>query len=337
VQLEAFYLAAAGESLLLESVRTRLCHRLREQAIPLLLLKGAALALTCYEDPATRLMTDLDVLVPQSRLEEAARCLEADGFRHYELARSVIQHMNRPRRHLIYTHPTTRAVVELHWEVALPRRVRAAAVPEIWEQARPVSSDGAVLMACPGHMIPLLCAHMTLQHKCVTLLWLYDLHRILLTADPSEIMQARDVADRWDLAPATAHALLRVQQLFGTPVPAKLATWAADVASQPGLQGHIAALALVQGAPEMPQSALLNLIMEGDWRFLRRLFPAPQVVRDRFGLAPNERVAPAYATLLARRLRQSPGELRRLWNCLRAARSQPPGRDALPPQRGGAG
>jgi hypothetical protein len=70
------YLDEVYASLLRENVRARLCRRLGQREIPVLLLKGAALAFTCYDDPATRPMEDLDALIPRSRVEQAARCLE---------------------------------------------------------------------------------------------------------------------------------------------------------------------------------------------------------------------------------------------------------------------
>ena len=38
--------------------------------------------------------------------------------------------------------------------------------------------------------------------------------------DGSEAALALDAATRWELGPCTALALLRVQELFGTPLPA---------------------------------------------------------------------------------------------------------------------
>jgi hypothetical protein len=333
--LTSAYTNAVCLSLLHQSVRARFCRRLGERSIPVILLKGAALAAMNYVDPATRPMQDLDVLIPPSRLEEAARCLEEDGFRPSPLGRSLVPVMNRPYVHLVYNHPATGAVVELHWDLHLPRRVRAQALREIWSQAQPVGSDGSAQVVRPGNMIPFLSAHMILQHRCAPLLWLHDLHRILLTASPEEIAQTPDVASRWRLGPATAHALLRVRELFGTPLPDSIAAWATAVAREPGLQARIAELALSPGNSEMPAGELLNLVMDGNWRFLRSFFPAPQVVREKFGLTTDQSVAPAYAALMARRLGQAPAQVRQFWRFWRGAtRPQEPPPDTPCPSRG---
>jgi hypothetical protein len=319
VALSALYKAAAFDSLRHESVRTRVCCRLAERGVPVLLLKGAALAFTCYDDPATRLMSDLDLLVPRSRLLEAARALEEDGFRPYSLPRSLLPMLNRPHLHLVYVHPRTQAVVELHWEIQALRKMEREAMAEIWAHSVPVGGDTPARMMGWGHMIPLLCAHMSLQHQHATLLWLYDLHRVLAKTDEKDARLAREAATRWRLAACTAHVLLHVRELFGTPLPAELATWAAEMPSRGGLQKRVTSLALAPGAAEIPHAALLNLLLNGDWRFLRSLFPAPEVVRERLDLAADQGIAAAYLALMARRLRQSPTQMRRLWRCWRDA------------------
>lgn len=313
------YREAVHASLLVESARGWLCRELHERAIPALLLKGAALAFSCYDDPATRPMGDLDLLVPRSRLTDTARCLEEAGFELELLPRSLVPALNRPRFHHVYVHPRSQTVVELHWELRGVRDGQAEVLAEIWAHAAWVDSRTGARMLSTEHMVPLLAAHMTLQHKRATLLWLYDLHRALLAASAPVAARVPDVADRWGLAPCTAHALLQVKALFGTPLPEALEIWAAATAAQKSLQGNVARLALAPCPPEMPDGGLLNLALEGDWRRLRSLLPAPAALRERLGLGPYDRVSLAYAALLARYARKAPAHVRRLWRLRRAA------------------
>lgn len=362
--LASAYQDAVYSSLLHQSVRARLCRRLSERGVPLLLLKGGALAFSCYEDPATRPMVDLDLLVPPPRLEEAGRCLEEEGFRLREDLSASPRHSLRgggtapkewsrfwrrdrrgpgedrsvsprhsPRGHLVYLHPATRAMVELHWELRVLGRAQREALPEIWSGALPADTGDAARMMRWGHVIPLLSAHLILQHQCARMLWLYDLHRVLLAADAREAAVAREAATRWRLVPCTAHALVRVQELFGTPLPEELYGWAVAAASRDSLQSRIAVLSLTPGARELPSPDLVDLVMNRDRALLRGLFPSPRVLRERLGLAPRESVAPAYLALMARHLRNGPGYLRQLWRCWRSApRPRPIGDEAAPPR-----
>jgi hypothetical protein len=174
-----------------------------------------------------------------------------------------------------------------------------------------------------GHMLPFLCTHMLLQHQSARLIWLYDVHRLLLSIHPGEAEEARSAAIRWRLGPCTALALLRVRELFGTPLPAELASWSEELAGRRSLQARVAAQALARDA-EAPSEYLISLLMNRTFSPLRILFPTPDDLRLRFGLSAEEPVGPAaYLTFLARRLRNGPLHLNQLWRFWRAA-PQPP-------------
>jgi Uncharacterised nucleotidyltransferase len=321
------YLEALCISMLQQSVRARLCRRLAERGIPTVLLKGGALAFTCYDDPATRPMADLDVLVPRSRVEDAAECLEEAGFQPHN--GTLAMEMRNSRSHIIYVHAGTGLPVEVHWELKALGRAHSRALPEIWRGARPAGEDTAAQTLRPGHMIPFLCAHMTIQHHRAQLLWLYDLHRVLLKVSAEEAAEARDAAERWRLAPSTAQTILRVQTLFGTPLPEALGCWAVAAAGRDGLQARVAALALSPNRQEIPDH-LLELLMHRNWSLLRTLFPTPRDLRLHLGIASHESVTSAYLSLLARRLlRNAPTYFAQLWRCWRAAPAlRPPAREA---------
>jgi putative nucleotidyltransferase-like protein len=317
------YLESVCSTMANQSTRARLCRRLAERSIPALLLKGAALSLTCYEDPATRPMGDIDMLVPRSRVEEAARCAEEDGFKF--LSGSLARELRSPRSHLVCLHPVTHTCIELHWELKGLGPGHPKVTAEIWSAAQTVPAlENAQTMRL-GHTIPLLAAHMTIQHFWSRLLWLHDIHRLLLTIDDQEAVVARDAATRWRLGPATAHVLLHVRELFHTPLPDPLARWAHREASRPGLQAWIAALALTPDAPR-PPGQLLDLLMNRNWSLLPILLPTPAGLRDWLRLPPHQPVAPAYLRLMRRKLfRSGPLHIRQFWRCWRAgSRLSPP-------------
>jgi hypothetical protein len=311
--LATAYRRAVYARLLQEATRAHLCRCLGERGIPVFLTKGAALAFHYYEDPATRPMRDLDVLVPRSRLAEAARCLEAGNFLPRREPRCLIPAMNGPRVHLVYEHAVTRVLVELHWTPRGLGRAQALALAEIWSDPGTVADDDVARPMRPGHMIPLLCAHMLLRHQCARLLWLFDLHRVLLATEAREARLACDMATRWRLGPCTALALLRMRELFGTPLPRELATWAKETASRDNRQARLATLVLTRSEAERPPIALVNLVMQGDWELLCSLFPDPATLRDRMGLGPHENIFPAYAALFGGYLRNGPTYCRQLW------------------------
>ena len=116
----------------------RVLAALQAAGIPFRLLKGAALALTVYDDPAERPMDDLDLLIPEGRVDEAVRILGTLGYEHSE---HVAPPKVRGTERLVNTHvcllgpPPASLVCELHWTLVAPRESRYS--PDIgwfWEE-----------------------------------------------------------------------------------------------------------------------------------------------------------------------------------------------------------
>lgn len=81
--------AIAGHNLRAAATLRRLQERLAGAGIPLVPVKGPALALLAYGDVALRQFEDLDLIVRRDDLLRAVAVLEADGFRLRELAAHV--------------------------------------------------------------------------------------------------------------------------------------------------------------------------------------------------------------------------------------------------------
>jgi hypothetical protein len=328
-RLLAQHQEAAYAGLLHDSIRNRVCRSLREGAVPVMLLKGAALAASCYEDPATRLMSDLDVLVPRASIRHAVALLEREEFR--LTASSLDAALRSPRGHAVMKHRSLRSVVEVHWELKVLGRAQRSAIAGIWAEACSLPSAVDAVVMRPGHLLPMLCAHMALQHQDGCLIWLHDLHRVLLTADATESRVSREAATRWRLAPCMALCILRAQRLFGTPLPAEMRDWCEVTAARDTLQGRLTALALTPGGSEAPSADLADLMMARDWSILRVLFPGAAALRRRYGLGPGESVLPAYLALWRRQLRHGPAYLGQFWRCW--SKAAPGSRGAAPSPR----
>jgi hypothetical protein len=146
--------------------------------------------------------------------------------------------------------------------------------------------------------------------------------------DAAEAAVSIDAATRWGLAACTARTLIHVHELFGTPLPGDLTAWATGMAAGDGLQARVAARVLGKETGSLPVADLLDLAIGRDWSLLGAWFPPPQVLRERLGMAPDQRILPAYWALLTRRLRTGPARLWSLWRFYRApARSRSSGRD----------
>ena len=109
----------------------RLLSALGENGIPVLILKGAALALQVYPQPGLRPMGDLDILVKDSNVSRAIDLLESLGYR-------PKAPLGERRRRLVhgenfYGGPFGEA--DLHWHL-YPSRTHMGQDPDWWAEAQ---------------------------------------------------------------------------------------------------------------------------------------------------------------------------------------------------------
>jgi len=120
---------------------TRIGVELAAQDIPAVALKGSALLLGNVA-PALgiRWMSDIDLLVPESKVEQAAWVLESLDYARGSTRDSAAHEVFRPY-HDSFTGPDG-LVVELHWRLGPQRWGRASAADEWFAHAQSSDADG---------------------------------------------------------------------------------------------------------------------------------------------------------------------------------------------------
>lgn len=271
-----------------------------EPAIPVVLLKGAALAWTVYPHPALRPMGDIDVLVPEGRLGAAkARLLEKGCREAAPEFPEVTAGLRLPTaHHVILASPNVHGLhVEVH-ATLLPGVDAAAAraADSFWNQTEifpfPADAKGCshrlATRLAPAPQLLHLAAHCALAHGAVRrradLLWLHDIHLLLekhgAAIDAGELWRA---ALRLDWETGLATALRQTKEYFGTSCAAALLAagesrssmspvWAAAQAVR--LDGFRHGLATV--APRDRTRFVLGVI-----------FPQPEFIRFRYHPRPG--------------------------------------------------
>ncbi|MEA2441399.1 MAG: hypothetical protein QOH76_2823 [Thermoleophilaceae bacterium] len=121
---------ARARGLAIEVTTARLASALADMGIPALPLKGPLLAAEAHGDLGLRETSDIDLLVPTSRLDDAARVLCAAG---YSEPTDVRRPNGLPDLHLELRHESLPSV-DLHWRVhwnehAFSERMLAGARP----------------------------------------------------------------------------------------------------------------------------------------------------------------------------------------------------------------
>ncbi len=190
---------------------------LGEAGVPFILLKGAAYLAELHDDPGSRPLTDIDLLIPEESVPRAARALFARGFQGDTGVR-----FPEYRRFEMWRPGPAPCRFEFHWHLGMPGRMRTRQ-EELWSAARPVALDGIPALAL-SHDTALLyhVGHMAEHYFGPTLKWALDLRRML---QRWEVPAVPALSEAWGLRGAMFLALSHVDRLFpGDPVLPALET-----------------------------------------------------------------------------------------------------------------
>lgn len=231
---QVYYQETAHNSLLFREL-ARILQGLRQAGIPVIVMKGAALA-GLYPEFGLRPMVDLDLLVMPDALERAVQVM-------YDLGYSpgtpeITQGINTQVSYNVELRggPQDTLTIELHWSlVAALGDWRSAPTGWFWQQTGPfepggsLGSMGLVQESCAGMVfnptaqLLYLAAHLFLRHSGLQqrLLWFYDIYLLVeqnrARLDWDDLLQQ---SDQFQWAPALDAALRGVQGRFGLALPA---------------------------------------------------------------------------------------------------------------------
>ncbi len=282
----------------------------REQ-IPVVVLKGGALAHALYGDVALRPMMDLDLLAPPSQQARVSDLMAQQGYTSpTELAKGFGERFsnyqaferggNRPSH------------IEIHWHLfKSPYYCERIPIDWFWDRTMEISIGSArARVFDPDAQLVHLCAHFALHHQAERLLWSYDLAR-LLTRYGSEVnwSQVVDAAKRFGLSQAIELSLARVVETWQISLPADV--FQRLDAARPTLDQRIAFAMLT--APRGEARVILDTLsardLSGRLIFgLRHIFPSAEYMRERYRIREMRLLPFYYARRLAdgaRKLGQS--------------------------------
>ena len=209
---ETLRTAAAGNRRLLGEL-LRVLARLDAASIPALPLKGPALALLLHDDLSVRRFQDLDVLVPEERVDDALRVLRAIGYR---------APPNGPGlgREIHLMHEARKLVVDLHWNVVDRRMPFALDVAAIWAERRLILGQATLPVPPPEWLVVASCLYLIKEHPRPGLLYLVDLQRLLARFPDLGWDRVAAIAAATGMRRICALGLALVSELAGTALPA---------------------------------------------------------------------------------------------------------------------
>jgi hypothetical protein len=158
----------------------RILQLLGEAGIPVMPLKGIALAASLYHDPALRVCADIDVLAPPQHAADAFHLIVAAGYQSEFTQSALLDLFVRYSKDCllmrlddICTYP-----LELHCALLWGGQLERDLLTEIWAQADRKSFYGAEAFALSEDWEFLYLTLHAARHGLSSLKWLVDLDRL---------------------------------------------------------------------------------------------------------------------------------------------------------------
>lgn len=261
--------------------------------IPVIVLKGAALALTLYPDPALRPFGDLDLLVHEANLPRASEILLQ---RQYQ---AVVEMSAGTDSALwgqqTFVRPGARpARVELHWHLfVLSYYRRRARLAWFWERRAPFSVQGrTAYMFDPSAQLLHLSSHTALHHSDTRLIWLYDL-ALLVAQQGAQLDWGKTIetAQSFGLTLALRQALLEMSAAYQVALPAQ----AEQILAQTRVSRVERWMFALARSKHRQARWIADGVGVGGTYWLTHLFPAPAYMRERYQIRHNALLPLYYA------------------------------------------
>jgi len=175
--------ATALRNRLLLNELGRCTDALAAAGVPVIVLKGAALAEAVYRDISLRPMVDVDVLIRQYTLESAARVLKRLGYvpiRKETHPGAVAEYENEIAFRKGGNFPVE---IDVHWSLFdSPFHQARADMDWFWNTSVPLGIAGVATRRLGSEAFLLhLCGHLALHHAGAGLLWEHDVFELLAT------------------------------------------------------------------------------------------------------------------------------------------------------------
>jgi hypothetical protein len=179
-----YYLNAAINTLIFEELRTVL-NAFKESGIPMIVLKGAALASTVYNNLALRPMADIDLLVKKEDLLLADERLNALGYRPSDRSADDINLSSSYLTSLDYRNSSRNSPsFHLHWHFVnstVPNEsyINDVKMDHIWRDAEKAEIAGVeTLVMAPHHLVIHLSEHaLRVTHSLNKLIFYCDIDK----------------------------------------------------------------------------------------------------------------------------------------------------------------
>ena len=172
--LERFRQRHLVRTLTLSSELHRLAAAFEDKAIPFVAFKGPTLAVALYGDLALREFNDIDVLVPEHRLDDAEDVLALLGYRSDQGDRAFRRAFLAHLRQHAFARADGEAAIDLHWALSGPHVPFPLRTADIWNDLHRISIGDRDIPTVTGANLALLLAGHGTKEMWKLLKWVRD-------------------------------------------------------------------------------------------------------------------------------------------------------------------
>jgi hypothetical protein len=198
--------------------RDRLLRLLDAGGLRPVTLKGAALRISAYPDPAQRSFGDVDLLLPESDIDQAASSLVAAGYALGD--QEVLARYRREHFHYRLTNPSG-FQVELHWALLPPGAAMDLSPERLLKRSLTVERTGEPAIRIPSaeDMVLHLASQET-EDWFSTIRRLVDIDRVVRAEEAFDWEYLQSAAIECHMGPVLGFALQLARRLLSSPIPA---------------------------------------------------------------------------------------------------------------------
>jgi hypothetical protein len=202
---------------------TTILRRLAGADVPAIPLKGPLLSARLFGDPTLRGSHDLDLLVPEDRMDDALAALSDEYAIHAASRRT----RKGREHHEGIRSPRTNRLVEVHWRPLSPRTGVRADWNELWRTARQRTDAGIAYLTLDPAVEAVVVGVHAAQHLAYRLHWLLDVAALAAGLEESDWERALELAGRWRGYRSLTTALQAAELVLAVRLKERLARAAA--------------------------------------------------------------------------------------------------------------
>jgi len=215
----------ARRNLRLADETARLQHEFDAAGIPVLVLKGASLALLAFGSLSLKHSRDIDLLVGRDHALAGMRFLEGAGYALRDPASDMSEAQRRAflahGKEVEFVHRAGRLRVELHWRLTDNPMLLRSVDASSRTRSVPLSDGASLRTLAEDDLFAYLCVHGA-HHDWSRLKWLADVHALIATKSDEDLVSLYRHARARGTGYCAGQALLLCRHVLGLRLPPAL-------------------------------------------------------------------------------------------------------------------